>query len=107
MLTFDSTDRKLHLINDEDGSDSGEYCEGFIIEKTLSDIDSGEEIAMVKAFTKSGVKVFPVPAHHFTVNTLPGCLLKYGIHILSSRDPSTIITAYALDSKKDAPVYAT
>lgn len=104
MLTFDSTDRKLHLINDEDGSDSGEYCEGFIIEKTLSDVDSGEEIAIVKAFTKSGVKVFPVPANHFTVNTLPGCLLKYGIHILSDREPSTIITAYALDSKKAAPV---
>ena len=66
FLAFDHSDNTIHHF-DDDGNDSGEFCEGFIVVKTLSDIFDDDETVIVRVYTKAGVKDTAIEASHFTV----------------------------------------
>ncbi len=104
MLDFDKNDKTLHFYDNKTGQDQGSYCEGFLVTKVFSDINTGDETVNIEAYTNAGKKVFNVEAKNLTVNNLPQYLLAKGVCVLTCKEISEDITAYTLDSKKSASV---
>ena len=104
MLNFNSSNKTLHLIDDKTGEDKGVFCEGFIVESVASDFCMGEETATIKIFAKAGKNTLEVPLSEFTPQLLPKHLLLHGVTFLATPDFSSMITAYALDSKNSANI---
>ena len=105
MLDFDSTDNKLHSINDETDDDEGTFCEGFFVSKVYSDLITGDETVEMKLFPTSGKKTLLLEASKLTISQLPSQLLSKGITFLNNLDTAEMVTAYAIDSKRSAPVF--
>lgn len=106
MLQFDNTDNSIHYY-DSGGNDMGTFCEGFFVQKVYSDIFSGDEAVLVKAFTKAGIKRFIIESKELTVNQLPPHLLGKGVCFINNKDISEDIVAYTIDSRNQAPVERT
>lgn len=104
MLSFNSVDKTLHLIDDKTGEDQCSFCEGFLVESVASDFCTGEETATIKIYAKAGKNTVEVPLSEFTPQLLPKHLLSHGVTFLATPDISSEITAYALDSKADASI---
>ena len=97
-------DNAIHEIDDDTGEDLGVICNGFEVTKVLSDLNSSDETALIRMYTRSGDKSFSLPMQYFTKKSFSSNMIGKGLEIKDDPDFMAAILEYAMNSKIRAPI---
>lgn len=98
------TDKMLHDVDDDTGEDYGVACNGFFVEKVLSDTFTSSETAVIVLYSRAKKKRFTIPLKSFTRSAFAGSIISKGLEYPDRPDFSDAVLTYAIDSKKQAPI---